>query len=76
MNPKITASALKELRGKFPDDIVSLRLRITTPLSEEIALLKAWGGETLYDNGLLAIVTVPVGRVDEVAEWEKVLEII
>lgn len=76
MSATIKASALKELRGKLPGEIVSLRLRINTPLSEEIALLTAWGGEVLYDNGMLAIVKLPVGRVNEVAEWEMVLEIL
>jgi len=76
MNAKIKASALKELQGKHPDDIVSLRLRITTPLSEEIALLTAWGGEVLYDNGSFAIVNVPVEKVHDIAGWETVWEII
>jgi len=76
MNAKIKASALKEMQGKLPDDIVWLRLRITTPLSEEIALLTALGGEVLYDNGMMAIVRLPTRWVDEVAGWEKVWEII
>ena len=75
MNAKIKASALKEMQGKLPDDIVWLRLRITTPLSEEIALLTALGGEVLYDNGTMAIVRLPTRRVD-VAGWENVWEII
>jgi hypothetical protein len=45
-------------------------------LSEEIDLLTAWGGKLLYDNGMLAIVSIPAGRVDEVAGWEKVLDIL
>ena len=73
MNAKIKASALKEMHGKFPDDIVWLRLRTTTPLTgEDISLLT----ELLYDNGMVAFVRLKVGRVDEVAGWEKVLEII
>lgn len=76
MNSKITASALKQMQGKRPDELVLLKLRIFTPLSEEIDLLTAWGGEVLYDNGMLALVRIPAGRLDEVAEWEIVLEII
>jgi hypothetical protein len=76
MNSKITASALKEMQGKRPDEVVSLRLRITTPLTTEVNLLTAWGGELLYDNGMLALVRIPAGRVNEVAEWEIVLDII
>ena len=53
MNAKIKASALREMQGKRPDDMVWLRLRITTPLTgEDISLLTVWGGEPLYDNGL------------------------
>ena len=77
MNEKIKASALKEMLGKQPDEIVSLRLRITTPLTgEEISLLTAWGGNLLFDSGMMAILNVPVKRVNELAEWGTVLEII
>ena len=77
MNPKIKASALKELQGKRPDDLVTLKLRTNTVLGDdEFEKLRAWGGELFYDNGMLAIVSFPAGRVNEVAEWEKVLEII
>lgn len=77
MNGKIKASALKEMQGKHPDEIVSLRLRITTPLTgEEISLLTAWGGTLLFDSGMMAILTIPSCRVNELAEWETILEII
>ena len=77
MNGKIKASALKEMQGKHPDELVWLRLRITTPLTgEEISLLTAWGGNLLFDSGMMAILNVPVGRVNKLAEWETILEII
>ena len=77
MNGKIKASALKVMQGKRPDEIVSLKLRITTPLTgEEISLLTAWGGNLLFDSGMLAILTIPSCRVNELAEWETILEII
>ena len=77
MSRKIKASALKEIQGKLPDEIVWLRLRITTPLTgEEISLLTTWGGTLLFDSGMIAILTIPTCRVNELAEWETILEII
>ena len=76
MSEKIRASALEQMRGKRPDELVSLRLRITTPLVEEADLLTAWGGTLFFDSGIMAIVSVPVGRVNDIAEWEAVLDII
>lgn len=77
MNEKIMPQALEKLRGKSQDEPVSFTLRITTPLSQELVdLLTGWGGVLLYDSGIMAIVTIPVSRVKELAELESVLEII
>lgn len=77
MNEKIMPPALEKLAGKSQDEPVSLSLRITTPLShEQITLLTGWGGVLLYDSGIMAIVTIPVSRTGELAEWETVQEII
>jgi hypothetical protein len=77
MNPKINASALKQMHGKHSDEIVSLRLRIFTPLTgAEISLVTSWGGKLLYDNGMMALLNLPVRKVNDIAEWETVLEII
>ena len=77
MNEKIKRQALEKLVGKHQDEQVSLSLRITTPLSyEQITLLTGWGGVLLYDSGIMAIVTIPVSRTGELAEWETVQEII
>jgi len=76
MNPKITASVLKELQGKRPDEVVTLKLRTNVVLSDvEIQLLTAWGGKLLYDNGCMAILNLPVGKVDDIAAWECVVEV-
>jgi hypothetical protein len=75
MNPKITTSALKTIQGKHPDELVSLTLRTTTPLTtEEMSLLTSWGGKLLYDNGIMAIVHIPVSKVNDIASWGCVLE--
>lgn len=77
MNEKIQPQALEKLAGKSQDEPVSFTLRITTPLShEQIGFLTGWGGGLLYDSGIMAIVTIPVSRAEELAEWESVLEII
>lgn len=77
MNPKIKASALKELQGKHPDDLVTLKLRTNTVLGDdEFEKLTAWGSRLLYDNGMLAIVTLPVGKVNDIAAWACVIEVI
>jgi hypothetical protein len=77
MNEKIRPQALEKLAGKNQDEPVSFTLRITTPLShEQFALLTEWGGKLLYDSGIMAIVTIPAGRVSDLAEWEVVEEII
>jgi len=50
-----TASAMKELQGKLPDEIVLLTLRTNVVLTtEEIALLTTWNARLLYDNGNMA----------------------
>ena len=77
MNEKISPKALAKLAGKHPDELVSLSLRITTPLTQEqIDLLTGWGGVLLYDSGIMAIVAMPASRAEELAEWESVQEII
>ena len=76
MNSKVTAAVLKQIQGKRPDDLVSLTLRTNTVLTtEEITLLTAWGGRLLYDNGCMAILNLPVGRVNEIAAWDSVVEV-
>lgn len=76
MNTKITASALRELQGKHPDELVLLTLRTNVVLAtEEISLLTAWGGKLLYDNGCMVLLQLPVGKVNDIAEWECVLEV-
>jgi len=76
MNPKITASALKELQGKRPDELVLLTLRTNTVLSDDkFQMLTAWGGKVLYDNGCMVLLQAPVGRVDDIAAWDSVIEV-
>ena len=76
MNPKLTASALEKLNGKHEAELVSLTLRTTTPLSsEEISLLTAWGGKLLYDSGIMVILNLPAGKVNDIASWECVIEV-
>ena len=77
MNAKITASALKALHGKHPDVLVSLMLRTTTPLTcEEMTLLKEWGGELLYDSGIVVMARLPAGRVNDISIWDCVIEVV
>ena len=76
MNPKIKASALKELQGKHPDDIVTLRLRTNTVLTTgEFEMLAAWNGRLLYENGMMALLHLPVGKVNDIAAWDCVTEV-
>lgn len=76
MNPKITASALKEMQGKRPDELVLLTLRTNVVLTtDEIEILKTWNARLLYDNGNMALVYLQVGKVIEVATWRSVIEI-
>jgi hypothetical protein len=77
MNPKITTKAIAKLEGKADDDMVALTLRTTTPLSDEQhEQLKQWGGKLLYDSGIVAVVEIPSGHVDDLAAWDNVLELI
>jgi hypothetical protein len=76
MNPKIKASALKEMQGKPPDDLVSLRLRTNTVLTtDEFEMLTAWGSRLLYENGMMILLHLPVGKVNDIAAWACVTEI-
>ena len=76
MNPKITVSALEKMQGKNQEELVSLTIRTTTPLTtEEISRLTAWGGKLLYDNGIMAVLTVPVSKLNDIAVWDCVLEV-
>ena len=76
MNPKITASALKQMQGKHPDELVLLTLRTNVVLTtDEIEMLTAWGGRLLYDNGNMALLYLQVGKVNDIAAWDSVNEI-
>lgn len=77
MNPKVRPQALAKLVGKRPDEPGTLKLRITTPFTpDEVHRLTAWGAVLLYDSGIMAVVTLPAGRVDDLAGYETVLEIL
>jgi hypothetical protein len=76
MNEKITASALKQIQGKRPDETVLLTLRTNVVLTtEEIALLTAWNARLLYDNGNMVLLSIQVGKVNDIAAWPCVREI-
>lgn len=76
MNPKVQPQALVRFGGKEADEPVTFRLRITTPFTpEEVHRLTAWGAVLLYDSGIMAVVTLPAGRVDDLAGFDMVLEI-
>ncbi len=73
---KIPPSVLAQLRDAAPDALVTLTLRTWTPLTtEEIIVLTSLGGRLYYDNGMMAILTVPAQHVGKIAEWECVLEV-
>lgn len=77
MNPKVQPQAIVRLVGEEAHEPVTLKLRTTTPFTtEEIDRLTAWGAVLLYDSGIMAVVTLPAGRVDELAGFEAVLEIL
>ena len=76
MNAKIKESAMKEMRGKLPDELVSLKLRTNTVLSDdEFQMLTAWGGRLLYQNGMLVLLHLPVAKVNDIAAWDCVTEV-
>lgn len=77
MNPKVQPAALAKLVGREAHEPVTLKLRTTMPLtSEQIAKLTAWGGRLLFDSGIMVVVSVPASRIEEIAGWEVVLEIV
>ena len=77
MNPKITAKAIAKLEGKLESDLVSLNLRTTTPLTnEQIDQLMQFGGRLLYDGGIVAVVEIQAGHIDDLAKWGNVLELL
>lgn len=76
MNPKITAAVLERMQGRRPDELLLLTLRTNVVLTtEEVELLKTWNARLLYDNGNMALLYLPVGRVIDVATWRSVIEI-
>lgn len=76
MNAKITGAVLEQMQGRRPDEILLLVLRTNTVLTtEEIELLTGWGGRLLYDCGNLALVNIPVSRVNAIAGWVCVVEV-
>lgn len=76
MNQKITAKAISKLEGKSKNDLVALNPRTTAPLSEaQIDQLMQWGGKLLYDSGIVAVVEIQAGHVDDLAERDNVIEI-
>jgi hypothetical protein len=76
-HPKITPQAHAKLVGREADEPVTLRLRTTGPLAtEQITVLTTWGGRLLYDNGIMAVLVVPAIRVEDIAGWDVVLEVV
>ncbi len=76
MNTKITERAIAKLEGKLDGDVVSFTLRTTTPLSSKhFDQLTQWGGKLLYDSGIVTVVEIPAGRIEDLASWENVLEL-
>ena len=77
MNQKVQPQAIARLVGKRSDDRVTVKLRTTTPFTEEeIDRLTAWGAVLLYDSGIMAVVTLPAGRVEDLAGYETAVEIL
>ena len=77
MNPKITAKAIAKLEGRLNGDMVALNLRTTTPLTnDQIDQLTQWRGKLLFDSGIVAVVEIPAGHVDDLAELGNVLELL
>ena len=77
MNPKLHAQALVRLVGKEAHESVTVKLRTTTPFTpEDVHRLTAWGAVLLYDSGIMAIITLPAGRVEDLAGFETVLELL
>ena len=77
MNPKITANAIAKLEGRLNGDMVALNLRTTTPLSNDrIDQLMQFGGKLLFDSGIVAVVEIKAGHVDDLAAWDNVLELL
>ena len=57
--------------------MVSLNLRTTTPLTnEQIDQLMQFGGRLLYDGGIVAVVEIQAGHIDDLAKWGNVLELL
>jgi hypothetical protein len=75
MSDKIMPSALEKMQGKRPDELVTLTFQTSTVLVEELESLASWGGSLLYDNGMTTMVRIPVGRVNDIAEWPIVYSI-
>lgn len=77
MNPKVHPQALAKLVGQKAHEPLTFKLRTTMPFTpEEVHRLTAWGAVLLYDSGIMAVVTLPAGRVDDLAGFETVLEIL
>lgn len=77
MNPKITAKAIAKLEGKLDCDLIALKLRTTAPLNnDQIDQLMQFGGSLLYNSGIVAVVEIPAGHVDDLAAWDNVLELL
>ncbi|WP_437191363.1 hypothetical protein [Planctomicrobium sp. SH527] len=76
MHQKITARALEKLIGREADELVSLQVRINTPFTaNEIQLLNSWGGTLLFDSGIVAVVKIPVSKIDDFATFPNVFEV-
>ena len=64
-------------KGKLDGDMVALNLRTTMALSnDQIDQLIQFGGNLLYDSGIVAVVQIPAGHVDDLAAWDNVLELL
>ena len=76
MNAKITTAVQERTKGKPSDELVLLTLRTNVVLAtEEIELLTGWNAKLLYDNGNLVLLYLPVGRLNDIAAWDCVIEV-
>ena len=77
MTSKIRPKAEKKISEVGPTDLVSLTIRLSSPLTkDEINSLSADGGELMYDNGTMAVIKIKPVNLGEFLKIESVVEVV
>lgn len=77
MNEKIHQKVFDRIKGKLSNQEVCVSCRIKGHLSEAtFDAIENINGKLLLDTGMLAAIVVQIGRLNDLASLEEILEVV